>query len=232
MEEEVNDGERFLSFDYTNNSKYTILDVELKYEQKEGITQEQYALFDSLKEKNPYLIEDNQDIYIVGYNRKIAEPGKSVTTSPVVINGTSYIVENQEEYALFEPDIMTIAFIGPDGKGYGIYYDYKSKKFSASSAGSQELHAWSDSELAKLLPEPDFKADVVSTDEEDAFFVYVYGISSQDYKSYIKVVQEKGFTKEKLEFNTSYSADNDNGIKLSLYYDSIEEKMDIFLQKQ
>ena len=32
--ESVMDGERFVSFNYTNNSKYTILDVEMKFVQK------------------------------------------------------------------------------------------------------------------------------------------------------------------------------------------------------
>jgi len=232
VEDAVNDGERFLSFNYTNNSSYTIMDVELKYRQKEGITDAEYALFDNLKAENEYLIEDNKKLYIFAYNRKIADPGETVTTSPVVINGTGYTVENMDQYNLFEPDIMTVAIMGPDGKGYGIYYDYKSEKFSASSQGAQDLHAWSDSNLAKTLPDPDFTADAVSSDKDDYFYVYTYGISSQDYKDYIKAVQEKGFTDEKEEYSSSYHAKNSDGIEVSLYYDGIEESMSICVEKK
>lgn len=232
VDEAVDKEKRYLSFNYTNNSAYTILDVELKFKQKKGLTDEQYALFDDVKAKNKYLIEDNTTLHLKGYNRKVADPGETVTASPVVINGASYPVENMEQYALFEPDIMTIAFLGSDGKGYGVYYDYKNQKFSASSQGAQDLHVWSDSDLVKTLPDPDFTADTVSTDEEGDFFAEVFGVSPEGFDEYIKAVQEKGYTEDKRQYDDGYFASNSDGVKLILYYNAVEEQMNIHLENK
>ncbi|MGN1128716.1 MAG: hypothetical protein ACI4T6_07150, partial [Candidatus Flemingiibacterium sp.] len=146
------DGERFVSFNYTNNSKYTILDVEMKFVQRENISAEQLSVFNNLKEEMEWTDEELSDVYILGYNRKCANPGETVTDSPCCINGTYTLVENMKQYEIMEPDMATIAFIGNDGKGYAIYYDFKSQTYGESSQGGKDLHKWSDSEISKLLP--------------------------------------------------------------------------------
>ena len=71
--ESVMDGERFVSFNYTNNSKFTILDIEMEFVQKSNVTKEQLSVFDELKEEREWTDEEISDIYILGYNRKGAE---------------------------------------------------------------------------------------------------------------------------------------------------------------
>ena len=225
VKESVLDGERFISFNYTNNSQYTILDVEMEFVQKEGTTAEQLKVFDKLKEDREWTDEEVEEIYIKGYNRKIADPGETVTDSPCVINGTYTLVENIKQYEIMEPDMISIAFIGADGKGYAIYYDFKTQSYGESSQGAQDLQQWSDSEISSLLPMAEFKAVVVSSDEDDRFFFYAYGVFREEFEAYVESVKTNGFTDVGFEGDNSYRATNADGIEANITYNAIEETM-------
>ena len=225
VKESVLDGERFISFNYTNNSQYTILDVEMEFVQKEGTTAEQLKVFDKLKEDREWTDEEVEEIYIKGYNRKIADPGETVTDSPCVINGTYTLVENIKQYEIMEPDMISIAFIGADGKGYAIYYDFKTQSYGESSQGAQDLQQWSDSEISSLLPMAEFKAVMVSSDEDDRFFFYAYGVSREEFEAYVESVKTNGFTDVGFEGDNSYRATNADGIEANITYNAIEETM-------
>lgn len=223
--ESVMDGERFLSFNYTNNSKYTILDVEMEFVQKSDVTKEQLSVFNELKEEREWTDEEVSDIYILGYNRKCAEPGETVSDSPCCINGTYTLVESIEQYEIMEPDMATIAFIGKDGKGYAVYYDFKTQTYGESSQGGQDLQEWSDSEISKLLPKAEAPAINVSSDDEDRFYFYAYGVSREAFEKYVEAVKANGFTEVGFESSTSYRATNADGIEAHITYTAVEEKM-------
>ena len=223
--ESVMDGERFVSFNYTNNSKYTIFDVEMEFVQKSTVTKEQLSVFDELKEEREWTDEEIFDIYILGYNRKCAEPGETVSDSPLCINGTYTLVETIEQYEIMEPDMATIAFIGKDGKGYAVYYDFKTQTYGESSQGGQDLQQWSDSEISKLLPKAEAPAIKVSSDDEDRFYFYAYGVSRETFEKYVEAVKANGFTEVGFENSTSYRATNADGIEAHITYAAVEEKM-------
>lgn len=223
--ESIIDGERCLSFNYTNNSKYTILDVEMEFVQKSDVTKEQLSVFNKLKEDREWTDEEVSEIYILGYNRKCAEPGETVSDSPCSINGTYILVENIKQYEIMEPDMMTVAFIGKDGKGYTMYYDFKSQVYGESSQGGQDLQQWSDSEISKLLPKADAPAINVSTDREDRFYFYAYGVSREGFENYVDAVKANGFTEVGFESSTSYRATNSDGVEAHVTYNAMEETM-------
>lgn len=223
--ESVMDGDRFISFNYTNNSKYTILDVEMKFKKKDGTTAEQLTIFDDLKSTYNWSDEDVADTYILGYNRKCADPGETVSDSPCVINGTYILVETLEQYEIMEPDMVTIAFIGDDGKGYVLYYDFKTQAYGQSSQGGQNLQQWSKSKISSLLPKAEFKSVRVSSDDEDRFFFYAYGVSREAFEAYVEAVKLKGFTEVGFEGSKSYRATNTNGIETNITYNAVEETM-------
>ena len=223
--ESIIDGERCLSFNYTNNSKYTILDVEMEFVQKSDVTKERLSVFDELKEARDWTDEEVSEIYILGYNRKCAEPGETVSDSPCSINGTYILVENIKQYELMEPDMMTVAFIGKDGKGYAMYYDFKSQVYGESSQGGQDLQQWSDSEISKLLPKADAPAIKVSTDREDRFYFYAYGVSRGEFEKYVDAVKANGFTDVGFESSTSYRATNADGVEAHITFNAVEETM-------
>lgn len=223
--ESVMDGERFVSFNYTNNSKYTILDVEMEFVQKSTVTKEQLSVFDELKEERAWTDEEISDIYILGYNRKCADPEETVSDSPLCINGTYTLVETIEQYEIMEPDMATIAFIGKDGKGYAVYYDFKTQTYGESSQGGQDLQQWSDSEISKLLPKAEAPAIKVSSDDENRFYFYAYGVTREVFEKYVEEVKANGFTEVGFENSTSYRASNADGIEARITYTAVEEKM-------
>lgn len=219
------DGESFISFNYTNNSKYTIMDVEMEFRQKEGTTTEQLSVFDSIKERFEWTDEKVAETYILGYNRKMAEPGESVEDSPCVINGTYTLVENMEQYEIMQPDMVSIAFIGDDGKGYAIYYDFNTQTYGEASTGPRELQNWSDSEISALIPKVEAPAINVSTDEEERFFFYAYGVTRAEFETYVEAVKARGFTNVGYEGDNSYRASNADGIEANITYNAVEETM-------
>lgn len=223
--ESILDGERMVSFSYTNNSKYTILEIELQFKQKEGITAEQLAVFDNIKKECELTDDEVAEIYITGCNKKCADPGETVSASPCYIEDTYTYVENIDQYEIMEPDIMTIYFIGNDGKGYTIYYDFKSHTYSESSLGGQNIQKWSDSELSKLLPKPvapEIKADI---DDENLFMFRVHGITIDEYEAYIEEVTANGFSDVVIRDKRSYYSSNADGVSVSIYYDAVNEEM-------
>lgn len=223
--ESILDGERIVSFSYTNNSKYTILEIEMQFKQKEGITAEQLAVFDNIKKECELTDDEVAEISITACNKKCADPGETVSGSPCYIEDTYSYVENITQYELMEPDIMTIYFIGNDGKGYTMYYDFKSHNYSESSLGGQNIQKWSDSELSKLLPKPlapEIKTDI---DDENLFMFSVHGITIDEYEAYIEEVTASGFSNVVIRDKRSYYSSNADGVSVSIYYDAVDEEM-------
>ena len=232
VEESILDGNKFLSLNYTNNSQYTIMDVEITFKQKEGLTPEQLSAFDKYKETYELTDEEVAEIYILGYNRKCAKPGETVKDSPLVLNGTYYFAESMEQYELMEPETITVVFIGSDEKGYVMYYDYKSQVYGSSTHDAVDIHQWSDKDLAKLIGIPDCPAINVDEDEDDSFGFTAYGVKKDLYKAYVADVKERGFTKEADEDETSYEAVNADGVTIDITFSFVEESMDVELEKE
>ncbi len=226
MEETILDGERVIAFNYTNNTPYTIIDVEMTFKQKEGVSVEQLKAFEEISEHTE---EELSEVYILGYNRKIAEQGETVTESPCSVNGTYLWAESMGLYELMEPDMVSIAYIGHDDKAYAKYYDFKTQKYSDSSEGGLDIHEWSDSEISSLLPKCEARVVKITNDEDDSFSFKAYGVSREEYQSYAELCKEKGFVDD--EYDKSYQASNDNGYEVSIYYDVIEEKMSGRIEK-
>lgn len=223
--ESIMDGQRFVSFNYTNNSKYTIMDIEMKFNQKEGTTAEQLGVFDNLKVEQQWTDEDVRNTYILGYNRKFADPGESVSDSPCVINGTYTLVESMAQYDIMQPDMATIIFIGDDEKGYEVYYDFKTQTYSESSHEAKNLRQWSDSTISSLLPKADYKAVQVGTDDEKEFCFDAYGVSREEFEAYVAAVKKCGFIEASAEDSDSYQATNADGVTADISYTAVEETM-------
>ena len=225
----VLDGERIVSFNYTNNSKYTILEIELKFCQKEGLTAEQFAVFDNIKNEWELTDDEIANIYIIGYNRKCADPGETVSDSPCYIEDSYIYVENIAQYEMMEPDIMTIYYIGNDGKGYTIYYDFKSHTYSESSLGGQNIQEWSDSEICKLLPKIEAPEVKIQYDEETIFKFTANGVSRESFEAYVEAVKAKGFTNILIDNNNDYFASADDGTSAEVRYEAVKEQMTVYV---
>ncbi|MDR1549038.1 MAG: hypothetical protein LBT06_10685, partial [Hungatella sp.] len=210
-------GESALSFNYTNKSKYTITDVELRFKLKENVTDEQLDIIDA-----PF--GDVKDVFIIGYNRRFADPGETVINSPCVINGTYTLVKNMDQFNLMEPDNIKISYIGKNNKMYATSYDYATKEYSEYGE-TIDLITWPDSKISKTIPKPKAKVITTSTDEEDSFWFKIYDYTTKDVSDYITKCKDAGFNIELSEKKTSMHAKNSEGYELSLSYNDIEETL-------
>lgn len=226
VEEGVIDGNRVIAFNYTNNSQYTIKDLEIKFVLKEGTTAEQLAVFDKFKDDYKLSDEDVVNIYIMGSNILFADPGETVADSPCTFNNILVPVENMEQYKLVEPDMATIDYIGKDGKLYEEHYDFKTQKYGDSTQGGKDMHEWSDSRICTRLPKADFREVIVSYDNEDySFFFFAYGVSREEFEAYGEACKEKGFTDDVSSGDFWFTASNADGYYVDMSYVADEESM-------
>ena len=230
--ESILDGERIVSFNYTNKSKYTILDVEMEFTQKPDVTKEQMSAFDDYIEWRELTDEEINEIYILGYNRKVAEPNETVTDSPCCIDGTFTYVESASQLEAMEPNMVTIVFEGKDKKGYTIYYDFKSKTYSEATQGGIDLHQWSESEFAKQIPKMEAAAVTVNRDDEKEFYFRAFGISQSDYTNYVEAVKQNGFDNINYERDTRFDATSSNGNEITCTYTPIDEELSVRLYQK
>lgn len=93
--------------------------------------------------------------------------------------------------------------------------------------GDADKFAWSDILLADVVPEPDSLFGEIISNYGDYLSVYTYKTTLTDYNEYVEACKEKGFTVEADQSERSYYAYNDDGYKLSLYYDANDSKMHI-----
>lgn len=227
LTEAVYDGERYIAFAYTNNTEYVILGVEVNFVLKEGVTTEQLSVFQDLQERYEWTEEELHEVSLCGYNRRMADPGEYVSDSPCVINNSMILLESMEQYALMEPDMASIIFIGPDDQAHMVYYDFRSQTYSESSEGGIPINEWSEYEIADLLPEADFDVVIISRDREDAFEFYALGQTNADYDAYVKAVKECGFTDVSYEDASYFSATNADGIDITVDYSEYEEELNV-----
>ncbi len=231
VEEAIIDGQKVISFGYTNNTDFTIVDVEMKFVQKTDVTKEQLAVFDNLKQDKNWSDEEIAGIYILGYNRKLADPGEKVGASLCTINGTYTLVENMEQYNLMQPDSVSIAFIGNDDKAYMTYYDFNTQKYGESTTEGKNIQEWSNSKISSLVPRPEFRVVVVGNDDDDDFSFTAYGVSRDDYNTYLETCKSAGFTDIQSEGDNDYRALNVDGFEINVAYDVIEESLYASIEK-
>ena len=226
----VREGERFLSLDYTNNTKFTIIGLDIKFTQKDGLTEEQLHALDDYVEEEELDEDEIKDVYILGYNHKCADPGETVTESPCVLDG-GYDLATAKQYEIMQPDMAEIYYVGDDGLGYITYYDFINDTYSTSPNG-KTLIEWSDSEVAKQIPKPDDAVIISLGWETDSSLSFdAFGMSYDEYKSYVKSVKEAGFSIDVIEDEDSFNADNENGYGVTIYYSDLEEETDVYLLK-
>lgn len=87
---------------------------------------------------------------------------------------------------------------------------------------------WPTSAIAQLLPVPeDLSNGVISSDREDYLSVYLGKLSKDDYQSYVEQCKEKGFTVDYSSSDYYYFANNSEGYRVSVDYDTDRRMMDI-----
>lgn len=107
-----------------------------------------------------------------------------------------------------------------EGYSLRLYYMESSEELSIDLDAPEELGAykWPNSDLAKLIPEPESTVGKVQWEYENEFFVYVGETSKEDFSAYADGCSEAGFDVDYQKGDTFYRAYDEAGNYVSLDY--------------
>lgn len=100
------------------------------------------------------------------------------------------------------------------------------------SSDDSEKFDWSYFELSHLLPEPESDKGRLMTDTEDNLCIYICKSSKDDYNAYVSECKNMGFTIESEKTESSYTAYNEDGYRIELWYDETDKEYRIDLSAQ
>lgn len=224
----VENGHRRVLFSYTNNSDYTIVNVELLLAMPDDVEDEQLEnAFADLIEQEYYTVDDLHDIKMGCDSSFAVEPGQTSGDRAATF-GIIYAT-SAEQYELMEPDMLTIQFLH-DGKIYEEYYDYRTDSYTLSS-DVIDADQWGDSELSEAIPRPEDALVAQVDDDEDRFSFEVICMTEEEFESYVEACEEAGYTVDVAQTDTTYYADNEDGTHhVDLMYWSESGRLDGYLE--
>lgn len=133
-----------------------------------------------------------------------------------------YIEKCKERGFTVDSEQLEDSFAAYDNSGYKLslyYYENDSKMhIDVSAAYQYGTFVWPDSVLANMLPIPKSTIGEISKDDETGFLAYVSNTPIDDFKTYVTLCVDKGFTVDSHETEKSYSAKNSEGYRLSVEY--------------
>ncbi len=218
------------AFDYTNNSDFTIVRLDLIFKMKEGVTSEQLQFVDPISDS---LISDEEiadlEPYVLDWI--VCDPGETAENAVCYM---TYNAEptNAEQCALMELDYADIYFIGADGKEHSVSYSAENGGYSVSDA-AEELFVWSDSDYAGMIPKPETRIATVERDDEECFYAEAYDISYDYYLTYIEECEQMGFANDYPDDTTSisFSGTNAEGVNVDLRFIDYMQYMEITVER-
>ena len=230
------DGKRTAVANIKNNSDKTIVDLNLKFKFKQGVTEEQKENY--YKEIGEMLEVSDEDlkqikqyptIMRIDYDQVIKTKSEA-NNIPLYYCEGFFTVKDKEQCDLMDADYMMITFIN-DGMLYEMSYDFINDSSSIQDL-EEKANQWGKTKHTELLPTP--KAEYVKKiyDHEDGCAYDVSSVEKTDFKEYVKECKEKGLTKNVLEEENSFTATNEQGYEVSIMYTRDDHMMDIRLTKE
>jgi hypothetical protein len=215
-------------FKLTNNSKYDVIGVGIKYRVKDSATDEELKIFDSfMKKHDGYIDEDDsaRDVTLSGDEDRLIEPGQSIDNIDVTVGFKRwawYDYPTSRQFALMQPEELQLGIIYKNVL-YLAYYNFDSKSWKLDNE-SKVVDVWTKSDLGKLVDKPECKHFVVVDDDEDYFKIYAYGATKEQYKDYIAKVKEKGFV-DAYGYTTLFDGKDSDGNNVYITYDDDSESI-------
>ena len=144
-----------------------------------------------------------------------------------------YIAKCKEMGYTFEASETSMSYDAYNENGYKIslsHYSYNDEMSIQVDAPTQmgELD-WDTRSIAEILPAPNSNIGSLVSENKDSTTVIVGKISSEQYEDYCSMCKEKGFVVDAKDDNTSYSAYNEVGYKVTLSYTAGNKEMKIVL---
>ena len=233
VEEGIVKNNRYELFSYTNNSDYVIKSFSIYMSQKASITEEDVIEIHAyMKEEFSCTDEDLEWLKSQEYGTQaraelLCNPGDSIENQHVYYYKGIVYVKESSHMELVEPDIATIEYIYND-KIYTEYYDFKTGKYSLDSK-VRDLYQWPNFDIMAKIPKPDalILEDEYSTDDYVNF--EVYGVSVDDFKAYVDMCREYGFTEDVYDYEDYYTAEDTEGYGVRISYRENLNNMSVVL---
>lgn len=230
----VVDENRRVLIEYTNNSDYTIVELDLTFTQKSGVTEEQrQEELDRTKELLSLSDDDVSEVKdspLSAYVNSVVltRPGDTSTKQPCYYYGGIFYMQDISFYNLLTPDIATIKYIDDD-MIHTVSYDFKSKNYTEDT---DTTPAKQTSNNALLENVPMISSDYVEVDDYDNVVrVTSYGIASSDYEQYIKKLEDIGYELDVEYYNTKRYIDHSTQKQVELTYDSTAQSVACTVQQ-
>ena len=216
-------GEKSLMLSYTNNTNHPILSVQFYFELKEDLTDEDRELLSKLQ-KELEIDDDQMDwAYFQSNTECYTDIGESSKPSPF----TFFLDCFTDETYCTLADYGQARIIFLDGeKYYQTTYDFYSQTFTAVSP-YKNAYEWMTSDIGSAIPQPEGFPTLVSSDDENYGFVFVYNVSLGDFEAYVDTCKEAGFSKVNFDGGDNITLENDAGTELGLYYSASNDRITV-----
>ncbi len=224
------DGERQFVLSYTNNSKYTIAYFCMIFTVKDELSEANQKALDELK--TVYELEDSEMplLELEAESEKLTDPGESDENMEVLM-GWNYLY-SQDLFECFTPDILELDYIGKDNKIHTEYYDFLSGNYSEEAETREANEFPYDNPMAERLPELNARVISLITEYEGYVGFRAYGMTKDDFNSYVSACKEKGFTVDPYTSSNSdmYYAYSEDGYYIDLDYYSYADEISVSLR--
>lgn len=222
VQEEVIDGDRCVGSSYVNNSDYPIVSIGIEFTQLEDVTDEQRSVFDGMyAEDSDYIPPvDADELYIDAENQHYTAPGDEVDPWTCELS-YSLNALTMEQYELMEPNMAHIRYVGSDGNIYSEYHDFLNDTYELDEGETEETiesDTCPTSDLAGMMPQMEAAAIAVEHDDEESFEVLAYGVTEDDFNSYIEQCREAGFDTVEDESSMDCTLRNADGYAIDITY--------------
>ena len=223
-------------FSLTNNSKYDIIAVEFTYKVKDDVSEEQLVVYSEfMKDHDGYIEETDspKGIVLKGNKNVLVSKGDTLTGLHLTIgyeDWSWYDYPTKEQFELMEPKELQIGVVGNDNKLYIAYYNFESTTWILDEE-TFPIDTWSDKEIAKKITKPDEGHHIVTNDDEDEFSIHSYGVSVDDYNSYVESIENLGFARDDT-YSGHFEGKSDDGYIIELWYDEDDERLSIYIKKE
>ena len=222
-------GEPVAAFDYTNNSSYTIIRLELYFKMKENVTSEQLDLThvvggelvtdEEIPEMEPYV-----------YDWIVCDPGETAQ------NAACYMVYNTEPTNTAQCELMDLAsaeihFIGDDNKEHFVTYSAENGGYSLSER-TYELSTWLDNDFTDQIPKPETRV-VTAEMYNEKLYVEAYDMTYDAFLAYVSKCEENGFQNKypNDDIDYSFSGTNSNGYEIYIRFIDSMQYVEVELEK-
>lgn len=134
-----------------------------------------------------------------------------------------YVAECKEEGFVIDAEDLDDSFKGFNGKGYKVsllYYETDNEmQITLEAPINLATLNWPESEMARLLPQPQSKLGRIDKDDNTGLLVYIGDTTIEEYHDYVSLCKEKGFNIDVNESEKQFYAKNSDSNKLTVNYE-------------